>query len=121
MEIGAGMTKAEKSGEALFRERERRVNEAVALKEPDRVPIMLLSGFFPAYYAGITCEEAMYDADKLILSSERFLNDFQPDMADNPFATRYLGALLEALGCKQLKWPGHGVDQMVSYQFVEAE
>ena len=81
------MKNSEKSAETIFRERERRVSDAVALKEPDRVPMMLLSGFFPARYAGITCEEAMYDADKLIRSSEKFLQDFEPDMSDNPFET----------------------------------
>ena len=64
-----------KSPEALFEERERRGNEAVALKEPDRIPVMVLSGFFPAHYGGITCEEAiscrlLYEliSNKLILS-----------------------------------------------------
>jgi hypothetical protein len=110
-----------KSPEALFEERERRVNDAVALKEPDRVPVMVLSGFFPAHYGGITCEEAMYDFEKVMQAWTKFLQDFQPDMTDNPFTTRFLGAVLDALGSQQLKWPGKGVDVMSSYQFVEGE
>jgi uroporphyrinogen-III decarboxylase len=42
-------------------------------------------------------------------------------MTDNPFTTGFLGAVLEALDFKQLKWPGHGLDEMASYQFVEDE
>jgi hypothetical protein len=110
-----------KSPEAHFEERERRVNDAVALKEPDRVPVMVLSGFFPAHYGGITCEEAMYDFEKVMQAWTKFLQDFQPDMTDNPFTTRFLGAVLDALGSRQLKWPGKGVGVLSSYQFVEGE
>jgi len=110
-----------KTPEELFQEREQRVHDAVQLKEPDRVPIMCLSGFFPAYYAGITCEEAMYDFEKCLQAWTLYLEDFAPDMTDNPFTTRFLGAVLEALDFKQLRWPGHGLDEMASYQFVEDE
>jgi len=110
-----------KSAEEFFEERERRVSDAVALKEPDRVPVMVLSGFFPARYAGITCEEAMYDFEKVMRAWTKFLQDFQPDMTDNPFTTRFLGAVLDALGSKQLIWPGRGLGENSSYQFVEGE
>lgn len=110
-----------RSPEELFQAREKRVNDAVALKEPDRVPVMTKSGFFPAYYAGITCREAMYDSNKVIKAWSKFLEDFEPDMADNPFSTRFIGALLDALGCRQLLWPGNGLDENAYYQFVEGE
>jgi len=110
-----------KSPEELFAEREKRVNDTVALKVPDRVPVMVLSGFFPAYYSGITCRETMYDLDKVMPTWTQFLQEFQPDMTDNPFTTRFLGAVLDALGCKQLKWAGQGLDENASYQFLEAE
>jgi uroporphyrinogen-III decarboxylase len=109
------------SPEELFDERERRVSDAVALKEPDRVPVIVLSGFFPARYSGITCQEAMYDSDKVMQAWTKFLQDFQPDMIDNPFTTRYLGAVLDTLGSKQLRWPGRGLSENSSYQFVEGE
>ena len=110
-----------KTAAQLFEEREKRVNDAVALRAPDRVPILLLTGFFPAYYAGITCEEAMYDGEKAMAAWSRFLLDFEPDMSDNPFATRVVGAVLEALGCTHLKWAGHGLDANASYQFIEGQ
>ena len=31
----------------LYKERERRVLDAIALRKPDRVPILVLFGFFP--------------------------------------------------------------------------
>jgi hypothetical protein len=39
----------------------------------------------------------------------------------NPYGTRFLGPLLEALDFKQLVWPGHGMKGDHSYQFVENE
>ena len=110
-----------KTADERFQERERRVNEATALKEPDRVPVMCLSGFFPAYYVGVTCREVMYDADKAIYAFSKFAEDFQPDMVDNPFTSRFLGAVLDALEYKQLAWAGHGLNENASYQFLERE
>ena len=111
----------EKTPEELFQEREKRVSDAVQLKEPDRVPVFCLTGFFPAPYAGITCKEAMYDVDKILGAWTKFLKDFEPDMIDNPFTTRFLGGVLETLDYRQLKWPGHGLDENASYQFRENE
>ena len=56
----------DKTPEQLYAEREKRVNDVIQLKVPDRVPIMSLFGFFPARLAGITFEEAMYDYDKMM-------------------------------------------------------
>jgi hypothetical protein len=110
-----------KTPEELYQEREKRVNDAIQLKEPDRVPVMSLFGFFPARYAGITFEEAMYDYNKMMKAWMDTTVEFQPDMYENPFTIRYLGRVMEALDFKQLKWPGHGCDVMASYQYVEGE
>ena len=111
----------DKTPEELYEERERRVETAIALLTPDRVPVMCLWGFFPAKYTGSTFEESMYDYDMLMKSSMDTMVDFQPDMCDNPFPIRYLGPTLEALDFRQLKWPGHGCDAMSTYQYVEGE
>jgi uroporphyrinogen-III decarboxylase len=105
----------------LYRQREKRVNDAIALRVPDRVPIEVLFGFFPAKYSGMTVEEVMYDPEKLLQAQMKTLLEFQPDMEQNPYAIRFLGPILEALDFKQLKWPGHGVPTNLTYQFVEGE
>ena len=110
-----------KTPEELYQEREKRVNDAIELKVSDRVPVMSLFGFFPARYAGITFEEAMYDYDKMMQAWVDTMVEFQPDMYENPFTIRYLGRVMEALDFKQLKWPGHGCDVMASYQYMENE
>ena len=105
----------------LYRQREKRVNDSITLKVPDRVPIMVLFGFFPAKYSGMTAEKVMYDPEKLLQAQMKTLLEFQPDMDQNPFGLRFLGPILETLDFKQLKWPGQGVPSNLTYQFVEGE
>ena len=105
----------------LYRQREKRVNDAIALRIPDRVPIEVLFGFFPATYSGMTVEEVMYDPEKLLQAQMKTLLEFQLDMEQNPYGIRFLGPILEVLDFKQLKWPGHGVPANLTYQFVEGE
>jgi len=105
----------------LYRQREKRVNDAIALRVPDRVPIEVLFGFFPAKYSGMTVGEVMYDPEKLLQAQMKTLLEFQPDMEQNPYGIRFLGPILEVLDFKQLKWPGHGVPANLTYQFVEGE
>ena len=107
--------------ERLYEEREKRVNDAVQLKEPDRVPVVGLFGFFPAKYAGITCEEAMYDHDKVMKAWADTIVEFEPDMDDNPFPGRVWGAILETLDARQLAWPGHGVGLNSVFQYIEKD
>jgi hypothetical protein len=39
-----------------YKSRVGRIIDAVLLREPDRVPVELPVGFFPAYYAGMTLQ-----------------------------------------------------------------
>jgi len=110
-----------KKAEELFQERTRRVEDAIRLKIPDRVPFLPAFSFFPAKYAGISFEEAMYDYDKLAEISKKAIIDFEADMYMNPFSQVALGPLMEVFDYKQVKWPGHGVSPNYTYQFVEEE
>jgi hypothetical protein len=105
----------------LYAAREKRVTDAVRLKVPDRIPIIVRYGFFPAPYAGITMQEFMYDPEKLWDASWKAIIDFPSDMVQNPFIARLLGPLLDTLDSKQVKWPGHDLPPDLSFQFVEGE
>lgn len=110
-----------KTPEELFEERNKRVEDAIQLKQPDRVPLLLFFTFFPAKYAGISCEEAMYNYDKLAEVSQKAIVDFDLDGYMNPFGIVAVGPLMEILGDRRFKWPGHGVAPYSTYQFVEGE
>ncbi len=109
--------------EALFKERQQRIQDAIALRVPDRVPIWFQDlGFFPARYGGITYKEAMYDSGKLFSAYKKTIMELAPDMYFNPgHCIHTPGDALEAMGCKQIKWPGDGVGPNQTFQFVEDE
>lgn len=111
----------EKSPEQLYQERLKRTEDAIQLKIPDRVPVMATPHFFPTNISGISCQEAMYDYDKLGMAWKNYLLDFQPDSYPNPYHRIALGPLMESLDSRQFRWPGHGVSPDHTYQFVEEE
>ena len=106
-----------KTPEELYEERTKRVEDAINLRVPDRIPIVPDAEFFPLKYAGVTVEEAMYDYSKTYEAWEKWVVDFELDEYVAPFT--YSGLVLEHLDYKQLRWPGHGTKATVPYQFVE--
>jgi uroporphyrinogen-III decarboxylase len=111
----------QKTPKELYQEREKRFNDSIQLKIPDRVPIAPLFTFFPAKYAGITCQEAMFDYEKLATVTRKTIVDFDVDTYSSPFSVIVPGPLLEILGDKRFKWPGHGVPENATFQYVEGE
>jgi uroporphyrinogen-III decarboxylase len=107
--------------EALYRAREKRVLDAVELKKPDRVPVTASFYFFPARYYGCSFQDMTYDWDKLEDVSLRVTREFEPDLAQSPFGVMLPGPLLDAIGYKQMQWPGGQLDPDVPFQFVEGE
>ena len=61
----------------------KRVNDAIALREPDMVPIKPPADLFPVYNAGYTVAEVVYDTTlgKMREAIIKYLNDFDPDAA----------------------------------------
>ncbi len=106
--------------EKTYRERVARIKDVVQLKVPDRIPIYANIGFFPAYYAGISPEEAMYDYDKLVSAWRDYILDLQPDVHGGS-AIPGPGKAFEILDYKLYLWPGHGTPSDTPYQCVESE
>jgi len=106
----------------LYKERVTRFIQAIKLEEPDRVPVMLPVGSFPAYYAGSSFYKIMYDYDEMKRAWIRFMDDFgDMDSFMAPGLTPS-GRILDALDVKMMKWPGHGVGKDVPMQqIVEGE
>jgi hypothetical protein len=104
--------------EQAYRERATRIKNAIQLKVPDRVPVIPSVGFFPAHYAGITTQEAMYDCDKACQVYEKYTFDFAPDAHRGPYG---LGQVYDIIDYKLFVWPGHGVGVNMPFQYVEDE
>jgi hypothetical protein len=108
-----------KPPEELYREREKRVTDAVQLKIPDRIPVMLELSYFPAKYTGITCEAAFYNYDLWLKAYCKTVQDFAPDMVQ--ILSFFPGSFYDILDSKQLKLPGRGIDPNHGQQFIEGE
>jgi hypothetical protein len=116
-----GVQFATPEAEVAYKQRVTRLKDAIQLKKaPDRVPVFPFTGFYPAFYAGRTPHDMMYDYDKLVDAWNKYVFDFEPDA--------YLGAFLlgsgpmfEILDYKIYNWPGHGVSIDSPYQALEAE
>lgn len=116
---------SEKKPRELFKERNQRVFDAIALKEPDRVPITPLFHFFPTEQKGLTKKEAMYDRDKFSQAAIEITRAYNWDQA-SPIITVWSGELLDVFGAKFMKWPGATDENQrlkddQPFQFVEAE
>ncbi|HSW58959.1 MAG TPA: uroporphyrinogen decarboxylase family protein [Dehalococcoidales bacterium] len=108
-----------KSAQQLRQERQKRINDAIDVKVPDRVPISCPMGNFPAKYTGVLCSAAYYDYDSWYDAYEKTLKVFRPDT----FGAGYFrsGKALEILDPRTMRWPGHGVDPNHGFQSIEVE
>ena len=103
----------------LYAAREKRLMDAIALKVPDRVPILPLFGSFPTKYAGITHREEFSQPEKFTEANFKAVVDFEPDAATT---TPMAGWALGPLAWKQMKWAGHGLDcDYAGIQWIEGE
>lgn len=104
-----------------YKARVTRVKDAIQMKKkPDRVPVAPLPSFFPAYYAGVTPKDVMYDYEKCAAAWKKFVLDFDPDVQMG-CAGPGPGRFYEIVDYKLYAWPGHGVAPEHSYQAVEGE
>ena len=116
-----GVEFASPQAEKLYKERATRIKDAIQLKKlPDRVPVMLIPNFAPAFYSGLTPHDVMYDYDKIKTAWKKFSMDFQPD-THGGCEVPSPGRFLDILDFKLYKWPGHGVSPETTYQCIEGE
>ena len=109
-----------KTPEQLFVEREKRVTDAVELREPDRVPVTLGEGVFAARYAGLPVSVMYYDLAAYRRACRKMVLDFEPDLAQGGVAG-VSGTTLGLLETKHQLWPGGSLPENVPYQFIEGE
>jgi len=117
-----GVKFSSQEAEQAYKERTKRVQDVLLMKEPDRVPVSLGGGNYAIYYGGSTLYKAMYDYEELCRAWRKFFYDFSEytDIFGGPFA--YNAKVFEKLGLKVYAWPGGGLSTNVSqYQFVERE
>ena len=109
-----------KSPAELYEEREKRLRDAAALREPDRVPFLFGVYNFVTKYTGVPTSTAYYDHAKWKEAMKKTIVDFEPDLF-RPALGVNAGVGLEVLGTKVYKWAGFNLEPNSSPQFVEGE
>ena len=108
-----------------YDEKVKRVGDAVALKEPDRVPIMPAPMIFPVLDAGYTVAEVVYDTSlqKMKDAVVKYLTKFDPDSGTGVGTVGAgEGPALELVCSKNMRWagmPGDHIDKNSLPQFIE--
>jgi len=109
---------AGKSPQQLLGERAKRLQDALELKQPDRVPLNMAASYLLAEYGGITHQELQDNATKAQEILERFALEFEPDTLMGLFNSPRPSL---ALGDRMTKWPGAQLPASGSFQFDEHE
>lgn len=103
--------------------RNKRVDDALAGREADCVPIAPMCQTYKYLHAGYTMKEVLYNTDKAKDAIRRYLNEYEPDMADgygNEFCGQ--GPAMECLGTNWLEWagkPGSSCPENSIHQYIE--
>lgn len=120
-EAGVGIEFEDADAERAYKTRAKRFAAAIRGETPDRVPVNLLSTFYPVFHAGMTPEEAMNDAQGLSDALHTFVDDLDPDLL--PWATALIPSAksLELVDYQVFDWPGDGSSPDTVYQCKEKE
>jgi uroporphyrinogen-III decarboxylase len=111
---------SKKSPQELYGEREQRFRDALELKVPDRVPVVLTTNFFPArYVGGMDIAESYYNFPAWREATVKTLVELDPDIVAP--AAGGPGNALEALSPRLYKWPGGNLGRNVMHQYLEGE
>lgn len=101
--------------------RGQRIQAALSLREPDRVPFMptVQSGYATGY--GHTVYDAMKDLPSILPPMEQYLADYSPDLFYLPGF--FPIDVMEAARATNLRWPGDywGLPRDAAYQYMEVE
>jgi Uroporphyrinogen decarboxylase (URO-D) len=109
---------AGKSPEQLLAERGKRIQDALELKQPDRIPVHMPAGYLLAEYGGVTHRQQQDDWETAQDLLEKFASELQPDVTMGLFNNPRPSL---ALGDRMTKWPGYSLPDTGSFQFDEHE
>jgi hypothetical protein len=108
-----------------YDEKVKRVGDAIALREPDRVPVTPPPELFPVFNAGYTVAEVVYDTTlgKMRNAVIKYLTDFDPDSGGGiNFIYAGEGPAMELSRPKNMRWagmPGGVIGENSLQQYIE--
>jgi hypothetical protein len=105
--------------ETSYGERLKRITDAVRLKQPDRVPVLLEFGYFMARYSHISFQDVLYDRTRCVEAYRKTVTELEPDAFH--CLSFDSGQAMETIDTRVMKWPGHGLSSNQSHQYIEGE
>ncbi|MDR1908590.1 MAG: hypothetical protein LBQ35_01565 [Spirochaetaceae bacterium] len=106
-----------------YEARVKRVETAIALGTPDRVPCLPLAQTYPMIHAGYSVAECIYDVDKGIDAFLKYMREYEPDQAPGmQFNNLGMGKVMELQASKTTTWagaPDGRLDKNSIHQFIE--
>ncbi|MGQ9721928.1 MAG: uroporphyrinogen decarboxylase family protein [Candidatus Jordarchaeum sp.] len=106
--------------EELYKEREERIQTAVNLGVPDRVPVICSEYQYAGAYAGVSSKDFMTDNEKMMMALEKFHLEFQLDMHTRPPLPMSLLTMVIAEPCL-VRYPWEGTPFNSTHQLIETE
>ena len=106
----------------ILEERQKRIDDAIALRESDRVPITANGQCYPMYNAGYTVADAVYDFDVYAESTIKYITQYEPDAAGGGMTIPGQGPIFDLLRMKNLVIPGapdNRISKNSTQQFLE--
>lgn len=102
-----------------LKQKKDRLDAAISLNEPDRVPLAPKGGMFYGTAYGISYYDIMMDNRNAMPGMLRFMQEYDPDMVWAPIV--YPIPPMEALEPCYIKWPGpqHGLPLDSPYQILD--
>jgi hypothetical protein len=106
-----------KTAAQLYKERSKRIRDAVEMRIPDRVPFTVFTDVHA--YAGIPNSADYYDPMAFKRANRQVAVDLAPDMGQSGFPS--CGDAMTALDVKNVLWPGGPLPPNYGFQAVEGE
>jgi uroporphyrinogen-III decarboxylase len=103
----------------LYGQRSKRFVDIVDLKQPDRVPMVMMAAGIVAKYGGISFADTFYDAEKTAQATLKYVEEFRPEYMMHGGAAA--GRAYDLMGYNIYKWPGGDLPADSSFQYVEGE
>ncbi|MDF1552274.1 MAG: uroporphyrinogen decarboxylase family protein [Deferrisomatales bacterium] len=109
------------ANENNYQARQQRLENAIALRQPDRVPVVpLMTHYYATRSLGISNRDSQYDIAKRCGALKETVLRYDFDGAMDPQAV-FPGKILEIMGLTHLKWPGGVLRDDEPFQFSGGE
>jgi uroporphyrinogen-III decarboxylase len=105
-----------------FIARKKRIDDAMNLRKPDRVPVVPLTvNYYPTRARGISNKDALYNPENTFKIITETTVQHNWDAGGSAAGSLIALRPLEILGIKQIRWPGGSLSDEQPYKWVENE